>query len=55
MIKEFEVKGFKNFKENIRIDFSDTREYHFNEECISNNLLNKTIVYMAKMGLENQT
>ena len=45
MLKLFEVKGFKNFKERITIDFSDVRDYKFNQECISNNLLGKMIVY----------
>lgn len=45
MLKKFEVKGFKNFKNNIVLDFSDVRDYRFNEQCVQNNLLNKIIVY----------
>lgn len=45
MLKLFEVKGFKNFKERITIDFSDVRDYKFNQQCISDNLLGKMIVY----------
>lgn len=45
MLKKFEVNGFKNFKENIILDFSDVRDYKFNEECIRESLLNKIIVY----------
>lgn len=45
MLKLFEVEGFKNFKEKITFDFSDVRDYKFNTECISNNLLGKSIVY----------
>lgn len=45
MLKRFEVKGFKNFKNNIVLDFSDVRDYQFNEACIRNGLLNKLIVY----------
>lgn len=45
MLKLFEVKGFKNFKERITIDFSDVRDYKFNQQCISGNLLGKMIVY----------
>lgn len=45
MLKLFEVEGFKNFKDKITFDFSDVRDYRFNTECISNNLLGKTIVY----------
>lgn len=45
MLKLFEVTGFKNFKDTIRFDFSDVRDYKFNQECITNNLLGKAIVY----------
>ena len=45
MLKLFEVKGFKNFKNTITLDFSKVRDYKFNPECISNGLLGKTIVY----------
>ncbi|MFT8351029.1 AAA family ATPase [Clostridium saccharoperbutylacetonicum] len=45
MLKKFEVKGFKNFKDKIEIDFSDVREYQFNDWCIKDDLLNKIIVY----------
>lgn len=45
MLKLFEVSGFKNFKENITLDFSDVRDYHFNSACVTNNLISKMIVY----------
>lgn len=45
MLKIFEVSGFKNFKNTVRLDFSDVRDYKFNTECISNNLISKVIVY----------
>lgn len=45
MLKLFEVTGFKNFKETIRLDFSDVRDYRFNETCITNGLLGKAIIY----------
>ncbi|KGM95929.1 ATP-binding protein [Clostridium botulinum] len=45
MLKKFEVKDFKNFKSNIELDFSDVRDYHFNENCINDDLLNKIIIY----------
>ncbi len=45
MLKKFEVNGFKNFKNNIVLDFSDVRDYQFNETCIRNGILNKIIVY----------
>jgi hypothetical protein len=34
MLKLFEVTGFKSFKETVRIDFSDVREYKFNSRSL---------------------
>lgn len=45
MLKLFEVSGFKNFKDKVSLDFSDVRDYKFNSDCISSNLLSKIIVY----------
>ena len=45
MLKKFEVKGFKNFNQNIELNFSDVRDYKFNEWCIQDDLLNKIIIY----------
>lgn len=45
MLKLFEATGFKNFEETIRLDFSDVRDYQFNDACITKNLLGKIIVY----------
>lgn len=45
MIKLFEVLGFKNFSEKITLDFSDVRDYRFNTDCITDNLVSKLIVY----------
>lgn len=45
MLKLFEVTGFKNFNQTVRLDFSDVRDYRFNEACISNGLLGKIIIY----------
>lgn len=45
MIKSFSVEGFKNFEKKITIDFSDTRDYKFRSECVSNGLINTAIIY----------
>lgn len=45
MLKLFEVKGFKNFKDKISLDFTDIRDYKFNTKCITNKLLSKIIIY----------
>ncbi len=50
MLKYFEVTGFKSFKDKLFIDFSDVRDYKFNEACIKNDLLKNVIVY-GKNGI----
>ena len=45
MLKRFEVKNYKNFKERIVIDFSKVGGYQFNLKCITNQLLSKMIIY----------
>jgi AAA15 family ATPase/GTPase len=45
MLTRFEVSGFKNFKNNIVLDFTDVRDYQFNTNCVRDQLLNKIIVY----------
>lgn len=46
MLKVFKVKGFKNFKEEIIIDFSKVNEeYDFNKEIIKENIINKAAIY----------
>lgn len=45
MLKLFEVTGFKNFENTIRLDFSDVRDYKFNDYCVTSGLLSKIIVY----------
>ncbi|MDY0018010.1 MAG: ATP-binding protein [Candidatus Delongbacteria bacterium] len=45
MLTKFEVKNFKNFKENFVFDFTKINDYKFNTECIKNNAVNKAIIY----------
>lgn len=45
MLKLFEVTGFKNFKDTITLDFSDVRDYRFNQQCIIEGLIGKAIIY----------
>ena len=44
MIKRFSVKNFKNFKDEIVVDFTKTRDYSFNSHLIKNNLVNKMLI-----------
>lgn len=54
MLKRFEVSGFKNFKNNIVLDFSDVHDYKFNSQCITDNILSKIIIYgKNSMGKTN--
>ena len=45
MLKLFEVSGFKNFKDPVRLDFSDVRDYKFNTQCVSSGLISKAVIY----------
>lgn len=45
MIKTFKVKNFKNFKEELVLDLSRSREYDFNTHLIKNGLINKMLIY----------
>ena len=45
MLELFEVSGFKNFKDIVRLDFSDVRDYKFNTHCVSDGLIGKAIIY----------
>ena len=45
MLKLFEATGFKNFEDTVRMDFSDIRDYKFNDACVTEGLLGKLIVY----------
>lgn len=45
MLKKFTVENYKIFENEITIDFSNVRDYKFNHECISNEMINKSILY----------
>lgn len=45
MLKLFEVSGFKSFRETVRLDFSDVRDYQFNTDCLTDGLLSKILIY----------
>ena len=45
MLKLFSVTGFKNFEHTATVDFSDTRDYRFNDACVGDGLLKKMIIY----------
>lgn len=45
MIRKFEVKNYKNFKDTLSIDFTNVHDYQYNEYCVKNGLINKMIIY----------
>ncbi|MER1987792.1 MAG: ATP-binding protein [Solibacillus sp.] len=45
MLKMFSVSNYKIFNEKVTLDFSKVRDYKFNENCISNGLISKSIMY----------
>lgn len=44
-LKKFSVKNFKNFKNTFCIDFSDVKNYHYSNQCISHGLIKNAIIY----------
>lgn len=45
MLLKFKVKNFKKFKDELIFDFTKCRNYSFNDEILTNNVLNKALVY----------
>lgn len=45
MLKKFKLKNYKNFKEEIVIDFGNVAGYQFSVDCISDGLITKMLVY----------
>ncbi|MCL6326879.1 AAA family ATPase [Pectobacterium polaris] len=50
MIYKFEVEGFKGFEHKLSFDLSHQKNYEFNQECIRNGVVRKSIVY-GKNGI----
>ncbi|MBE6843490.1 MAG: ATP-binding protein [Ruminococcus sp.] len=45
MIRKFSVKNYRNFRDELILDFTNTHDYQYNEKCIKNELINKAIIY----------
>ena len=45
MLKKFTVRNYKNFKEEIGIDFSNTAGYQFSTDCIYEGIISKMLIY----------
>ena len=44
MLRKFSVSNYKNFEDEIVLDFANVRDYKFNSECVKDGLLNKTLL-----------
>lgn len=45
MLKKFAVRNYKNFKDEIKIDFGNVAGYQFSTDCISDNTIAKILIY----------
>lgn len=45
MLKKFALKNYKNFKEEINIDFGNVAGYQFSTDCISDGMIAKMLIY----------
>ncbi len=45
MLKKFTLKNFKNFKDEISIDFENTAGYQFSTDCITDGTISKMLIY----------
>ncbi len=45
MIKKFELRNYKNFKDNIVVNFGKVGSYEFGTDCITDNLISKMLIY----------
>jgi AAA15 family ATPase/GTPase len=44
MLRKFSVKNYRNFKDEITMDFTSVRDYKYNSNCIDNDLLSKILI-----------
>ena len=45
MLKKFTLKNYKNFKDEISIDFENTAGYQFSTDCIADGTISKMLIY----------
>ncbi|WP_024751975.1 AAA family ATPase [Treponema phagedenis] len=45
MLTKFSVKNFKNFKDWLTFDFTNTKNYEFNKECIRGEVIKTALIY----------
>ncbi|MDE6844625.1 MAG: ATP-binding protein, partial [Lachnospiraceae bacterium] len=45
MLKRFSLRNYKNFKDDISIDFDNIAGYQFSDDCITNGMISKMLIY----------
>ena len=45
MLKKFILKNYKNFKDEVIIDFENIAGYQFNTDCLSDGIIGKMLIY----------
>ena len=45
MLKKFILKNYKNFKDEISINFENTAGYQFSTDCVINGTISKMLIY----------
>lgn len=45
MLKEFTLRNYKNFRDEIKIDFGNVAGYQFSTDCISDGIIAKMLIY----------
>ena len=45
MLKKFSLRNYKNFKDEVSLDFCDTAGYQFNNDCITDGIISKMLIY----------
>ena len=45
MLKQFKLKNYKNFKDEIILDLSNIAGYQYNLDCVYDNLISKALIY----------
>ena len=44
MLRKFSVQNYKNFRNRITLDFTNSRDYKYNEKCVKDGLLSKVLI-----------
>ena len=45
MLKRFMIKNYRNFRDNVCVDFVNISGYQFNMDCLTNGIISKMLIY----------